>query len=504
MNMKVMFVIPKEYYPRPWTPHTGVAYITAVLQQHNFSIKILDMRLGYTTEDLHESLDAFEPDLVGVTSYSFEYETAYKVIESIKNHGKYLVVIGGPHVSAIRYKILEHTKSDFAVKGEGEFTMLDLCNYINGKIHRIDEIKGLIWRSGDKIRENSDRPYIQDLNALPIPAYESFEIKKYMDYASKRIPLITSRGCPHQCIYCSVRLTMGNKFRARTAKNVVDEIEHWYRKGWKNFDINDDCFSYDMDRAKKICDLIIERGLKISYQLYNGIRVDRVDYELLQKMARSGCSFVAYGVESGNIDTLKVIKKAISLEQVQKAVKMTNELGIKNYATFIIGHPGETYEKAMDTINFAKNLPVDSLGFYNIIPYPSTELYDWMVKNARMLYPLQSYLNIVTYGLNNPIFETPEFTVEERRKILRMGFLLQRKKLLQLRLGKTLGTLVYLAFARPDSVWAKISSFRGRYKLGNILYSHLHNAFFIKAGGFDHSNPKKRPMQTITSSVEDP
>jgi radical SAM superfamily enzyme YgiQ (UPF0313 family) len=287
---------------------------------------------------------------------------------------------------------------------------------------------------------------------------------------------------------------MGNKFRARTAKNVVDEIEHWYRKGWKNFDINDDCFSYDLDRAKEICDLITEKGLKISYQLYNGIRVDRVDYELLQKMKASGCSFVAYGVESGNKDTLKVINKAISLEQVKKAVKMTNEVGIKNYATFIIGHPGETFEKAMDTINFAKKLPADFIGFYNIIPYPGTELYDWMVKNARLLYPLDSYLNNVAYGQNKPIFETPEFTAEERRKVLKIGFRLQRKKLLQLRLGKTLGTLVYLAVARPDSMWAKISTFRGS-KFGNALFSHLHRTFFTKVGGFDNANPKRKPKR---------
>lgn len=488
--MKVMFVIPKEYYPRPWTPHTGVAYLTAVLQQHNFSIKILDLRLGYNTKDLHKSLDAFEPDLVGVTSYSFEYESAYKVIDSIKNQGKHLVVIGGPHASAIRSRILEHTKADFAVKGEGEYTMLDLCNSINGNGPRLDEIKGLIWRNGDKIQENSDRPYIEDLDALPFPAYESFEIQKYLDYATKRIPLITSRGCPHRCIYCSVRLTMGNRFRARTAKNVVDEIDHWHRKGWKNFDINDDCFSFDLDRAKEICNLIIERGLKITYQLYNGIRVDRVDFELLQKMKASGCSFVAYGVESGNKDTLKVIKKAISLEQVKKAVKMTKEVGIRNYATFIIGHPGETFKKAMDTINFAKELPADQIGVYNIIPYPGTELYEWMLKNARMLYPLESYLNEVTYGQNKPIFETPEFTAEERRTALRIGLLLQRKKLLQLRLGKALGTLVYLAFARPDNMWARISTFRGS-KFGNSIFTNLHRAIFRKTGGFDHANPKR-------------
>ena len=122
------------------------------------------------------------------------------------------------------------------------------------------------------------------------------------------------------------------------------------------------------------------------------------------------------------------------------------------------------------------------------------ELYDWMVKNARLLYPLDSYLNNVAYGQNKPIFETPEFTAEERTRVLRIGLLLHRKKLLQLRLGRTLGTLVYLSVARPDSMWAKISTFRGS-KLGNAAFAYLHRTFFAKVGGFDHVNPKKRSQR---------
>ena len=443
--MRVMFVIPKTLEHSgmifPIFPHLGVAYLTAVLEKSNIEVKIVDMRLGYDYDDLRRFLDQFNPDLVGVTSYSYGYKRSYNVISTIKSHGNHQVVIGGPHVSAIRSKVLAETKADFAIKGEGEYALLELCKSIETQTKDYKEIKGLIWRYEDKIIENMDRPYLQELDNLPFPPYEKFELDKYK---VKRLQITTSRGCPYRCIFCSVRLSMDNRFRPRSPENVVNEIEYWYKRGWKEFELNDDCFSVDIDRAKKICDLIIERNLKIKYYCFNGLRVDRVDRELLQKMKESGCKFISYGVESGNNEILKTIKKGITLEQVKRAIEITNEVGIENSGTFIIGHPGENFEKAMSTLRLAEKLPFSYVSFCNLVPYPGTELFEWVKENKAFLYPPEIFLNEISYGETKPIFETKEFPKKEREKALRYGFQLHCKTLAHLRCGKTVGYFAYL------------------------------------------------------------
>lgn len=448
--MKVLFVIPKTSFGTTYQPHTGIAYLTAMLKKHGISVKIIDMGLGYSSNELFKILDGFDPDLVGVRCYSHRYKKAYEIIDTLKSFRNHTVVIGGPHVSVIRAKVLDETKADFAIKGEGEYALVELCKATETENGGYKGIKGLIWRDENKIIENPDRPFITDLDTLPFPAYERFELEKYVCYLERRLPIITSRGCPYQCIFCSIRLSMGNKFRARSPENVVDEMEYWYNKGWRNFDFNDDCFSLNLDRAKKICDLIVERALKITYQLYNGIRADRIDKELLKKMKASGCTRVFYGCESGNPEILKKIKKGITLEHVRRAVKMTNEVEMESAVTFIIGHPYETFKEAMETVNFAKTLPASFVVFYNLAPFPGTELFEWVKDNATLLYPVEAYLNEISHGKQEikPVFETKDFTAEERKKALKIGFSLTRKKTLQYKLGRTFGYLAYL-LAKP-------------------------------------------------------
>jgi radical SAM superfamily enzyme YgiQ (UPF0313 family) len=453
--MKIMFILPKTIerayivtYSRPGFPHTGVAYLVSLLKQNNIAVKIMDMRLDHTIDELFSCIDEFNPDLIGITSYSFQYTKAYELIDKIKLHGNHTIVIGGPHISAIKGQGLAETKADFAIKQEGEYTLLELCKAIEAKTENYENIKGLIWRNGENAVENADRPYIQNLDALPFPAYEEFELEKY----SNVLPIITSRGCPYQCIFCSVRISMGNRFRARSPKNIVDEIEHWYNKGWRKFDFNDDCFTFDMKRATEICDLILKKGLSIQYKLYNGIRVDRVSKDLLQRMKKSGCTFVQYGIESGNDEVLRTIKKGITVELARKTIKITNDVGIPNAANFIIGHPGETFDKALDSVRLAETLPTKVTPFYNLIPYPGSELFQWIEKNATFLRPPEVYLNEISYGELEPVFETREFSVKERKKVLKIGFSLYRKKILEYKLGKVLGYLAYL-ISKSDTLW---------------------------------------------------
>lgn len=452
----MLFVVPRsdEHSSRAAYPHVGIAYLTAVLKRHGVEVKIADMRLDDESY-LADTLRNFSPDLVGITTYSQFYQNAYKIIEIVKALGDYPVVIGGPHVSAILGKVLEETKADFAVKREGEYTCLELLEAIEKGNKSLNRIEGLIWRDGEKIVENPDRPFIQNLDLLPFPAYEDFELKRYLWHDLKRLPLLTSRGCPYSCIYCSIKLSHGRKFRARSPENVVDEMEYWHERGWTTFSINDDCFTFDKGRAKRICDLIVERNLKIRYTLYNGIRADRVDEELLRKMKQSGCVLVQYGLESGNDQVLKTIKKGLTVGQVVEAVKMTNEIGIDNVVNFIIGHPSETYEKAMESIRLAKELPSSYVCVYNLVPYPGTELFEWIERNATFNYPPEEYLRKISYGEKKPIFETEDFSTEERKKVLEKGFSLYRRRLLRFRFGRIKGFILYLLVGKSDFLWSR-------------------------------------------------
>jgi radical SAM superfamily enzyme YgiQ (UPF0313 family) len=225
----------------------------------------------------------------------------------------------------------------------------------------------------------------------------------------------------------------------------------------------------DIKRAEKICDLINEKGLKITYQLYNGIRVDRVTEKLLKKMKSSGCVFISYGCESGSQKIIQIIGKGITLSQVKRAVRLTNKVGIKNSVNFIIGHPKETYKTAMETLEFAKNLPTNFVNVYNVIPYPGTDLYNWIESSAKWIYhPDYIMENIGSRDLK-PVYETPEFTEKERIEILKKGFSLYERTIFKFRFGPYFGYLAYL-LSRQRSLFSAGIKFALGTKIGFKIY----------------------------------
>ena len=477
--MKILFVIPKSKTmfgedsgtkSLPGHPHVGIASLVAFLKKNSkkSEIKIFEEQ-AYDFSELKKIIRAFKPDLIGITCFSYNYRYFYDLILKIKKITKTKIVLGGPHVSALRKDVLKETKADLAVKAEGEETLLELINELGKKTINLWKIKGLIWRQKGKIIENEDRELIKNLDSLPFPDYYAFQIEKYPCFLIKALPLMTSRGCPYGCNYCSVRLSMGRGFRPRSPENVLKEIKYWYQKGWTNFDINDDCFTLDLQRAEKICDLIVKSKLKIKFQLYNGIRADKVTLKLLKKLKKAGCTFIAYGCESGNEAVLKIIGKGITLKQAQQAVDWTNQAGIKNAVNFIIGHPTETYAQALETLSFAKSLPTNFVNFYNLVPYPGTESFQWAKTHAHFLYPPETFLRNISYRDNLPIFETPEFTKEQRQDIMRKGFSLYEKKVLNFRLGPIMGLTLYL-LTRPKMINKLFFDFALANRVGNRIY----------------------------------
>jgi hypothetical protein len=266
---------------------------------------------------------------------------------------------------------------------------------------------------------------------------------------------------------------MGQCFRPRSAENVFKEINYWYGLGFNSFDINDDCFTLDLNRSEKICDLVIKHHLKIKLQLYNGIRVDRVSPVLLKKLKRAGCFFIAYGCESGSQKIINIMGKNIKLDQVRQAVDWTNAAGIKNAVNFIIGHQEESYQDALDTIDFAKSLPTNFVNFYNLVPYPGTPVYDWVTAHAHFLIPPETFLKDVSYRDNSPIFDTPEFTKQQKHHVMTIGFNLYEKKLLIFRLGNKLGLTAYYLTRNKNIArfghWLLANSSPVKSVIGNLV-----------------------------------
>jgi len=490
--MRCLFVIPKNKFAffgyrgvSPTFPHLGVAYLISMLQKNGHEVQLFDDGSGKTQDDLFAQIKEFKPDLIAMTIYTLSRPFAYELIEKIKAQTELPIVLGGAHVSTIKKDILRETKADFGIMYEGEYSLIELINEIESGHPDFSVVKNLIWRDKDAIVENPIRPYLTDLDSLPFPQFGFYDIKPHLGFREKLVPLITSRGCPFGCNFCSVRLYMGRGFRKRSAKNVFEEIKYQCEKGYHQFDFNDDCFTLDRNRAEDILDLIIASGMKISFQFYNGLRVDTVDPPLLKKLKEAGCFYISYGCESGNEQILKDIQKAVTLQEVRDATRWTRAAGIACSVNFIIGHKGETYKTAMDSINFARSLPVNFVNFYNLIPYPGTDAFEWVKEHGHFLVDTNNYLEAVSYADNMPTFETPELTRAQREKIIRIGFGIHERKVLRYRFGGILGSMLFFV---TRSRWLKVlgARFATMNKFGKrlaLLLSRASYARYMKRGG---------------------
>ncbi|MBI4304234.1 MAG: cobalamin B12-binding domain-containing protein, partial [Chloroflexi bacterium] len=392
------------------TPHIGQAYLAQTLKEKGIEYDVLDMNLGYGLKHLHKKIQEFQPDLVGMSLISLEYKRLYNLVSEVKKmDGKVKTVVGGPHVTILRDTVLkECPAADYGVVYEGEGTLTELCRGIAE-----DKIQGLLFRDDGHITYTGNRPFVTDLDQLPWPRYEKFERGRYV----REITIYSSRGCPHQCIFCPNRI-ISPVFRVRSPKHVVDEIEYWYDKGYRQFNFDDDNFNMIRERVFGVCDEIERRGLKkLFLRCSNGIRADRVDREMLIRMREVGFHYIAFGVDAGNNKMLAVVKKGETIEAIESAVSKACELGYDVKLLFVVGTPQETREDVEDKVRLSRKHPVQEVHFYNTIPYPGTELYDYVKENNLFLRQPEDYLNDVSCLTAVPVFESPELPRSERIKL---------------------------------------------------------------------------------------
>ncbi|MFA6635558.1 MAG: radical SAM protein [Candidatus Omnitrophota bacterium] len=408
---RVLLLVPgykKSHYEYAGLP-AGAGYISEALDREGIDQKIVDMRLGYSYGQLKKHINLFRPDLIGLSMMSFRHKDHYDLIGKIKTEFPDIAIaVGGPHLSTFREKALEACGAiDYGFTLEGEDAIIELC----AGEKPLDEIKGLLYRKEDKIVYTGDRPFILDLDSKGFPKYGFFERDKYPNFIS----LVTSRGCPHSCIFCPVQLTIGKRLRVRSPGSILEEIDYWYGRGVKVFNVVDDNFTFYKDRILAICDGIKKRGYKdISFSCRNGVRADTVDREMLEAMKDIGFNYLAFGVESGSDRILEVIKKGEKLEAIENAVKEACDLGYMVTLFFIMGLPTETKEDVEKSLEFAMKYPVFDVRFYNPIPFPGTELYDWVEEKGYFDESLGDYLNSFSHWINKPVFGTPELPIDSR------------------------------------------------------------------------------------------
>jgi anaerobic magnesium-protoporphyrin IX monomethyl ester cyclase len=450
--MKTLLINPPQtFFPGSDLPSgnlpLGLLYIAAVLEKAGYDVEVLDAfqtdlpfrKIGYVTEvgmpydRIGDEIRRRKPDIVGIANpFTCQVEHSIKVADIVNEiDPSVLLVVGGPHVSVMPTDFLEEAKNiDIAVIGEGEYAMRDIAKFFEGK-KKITDIQGIAHRKDGKVVLNAPRPFLKDLDELPYPAYHLVDMEQYLNpkkveyrsFQDRALSMITSRGCPFDCSFCSVRLHMGNMFRAHSVDYVVDHLEHVVDKyRVKTIYFEDDNLTLDLKRFESICDKIIERDLRFGWETPNGVRADRLNLDLLKKMKKSGCQSVFVGVESGDQYVLdNIIDKGLRLADVVKFAKNCKKIGLKTGAFYVIGFPGEKKENMENTVNFALMLKRKfDVGMHLLFATPSygTRLYEECKKKGYFRSKLtpRAFAEVrQNWGL--PLIETEDFTAMEVKKI---------------------------------------------------------------------------------------
>jgi radical SAM superfamily enzyme YgiQ (UPF0313 family) len=398
-KMNICLINPKreEYSPNKWPP-LGLLQIGAVLENNGENVKLIDLTLREMTDyKLKEELISGKFVIVGLTGFITDYDEVIRISKIVKkNLPKAIIILGGPISIVFPEKILKNSPINIIVKNEGEVTIKNLVEVIK-KHGNLRQVKGIVYKDEKGlIVNNKNRPLIKDLDKLPFPARHLLRMDKYIsNYFSplnikqdvfkmiRATSMITSRGCPYNCIFCYKDL-WGFKWRGTSASKIVDEIKLLI----KEYNINavffiDDTFILNRKRVYELCDLLLKENIKIIWGC-NG-RVNLVDYDILKKMYDAGCRRITFGFESGSQRILNLIRKRTTTEQAKMAVKYCKKIGISVGGYFMIGMLNETKKDIEETIKFAKELDIDFYNFSITCPMPGTALYSMTLEQRKNL-----------------------------------------------------------------------------------------------------------------------
>jgi anaerobic magnesium-protoporphyrin IX monomethyl ester cyclase len=391
----------------------SLCYIGSFLKSKGIETKGLDLNnlhASLAEETAQRMVLEFQPDVIGYSILYTNYRWLQRHLKRLRQYFSGTVVAGGPQVILEgRDLFTDMPEVDIACIGEGEYALWEVVKCLE-KGASLDNVKGIIFRSGDQYFETANRRPTENLDELPFPDFRIFGARDLPYY-----PIITSRGCPFRCKYC-FRSLKGD-WRPRSAANVVGEIEHaiaTYR--FKHMVIHDDSFNLDLKRVSEICGLLIGRGIRVPWKCA-GIRANQVTDEVCKCMKEAGCFEVAVGIESLDPDVFKKIDKRESLPSILEGINILRRHGLKVVGYFIIGLPGDNYQKTMDTFKKAKRI-VDEQSWTLLLPIKETPLWDELHQDPKVSW-LHDYREIDMTWLPRlseikTAFETPEYTAKEK------------------------------------------------------------------------------------------
>jgi anaerobic magnesium-protoporphyrin IX monomethyl ester cyclase len=442
----------RHYNPIP--PPLGIAYLAAYAQERGYSVRILDalaegwnrihpleddfFRVGLSDEQILNRLQEWRPDVVGITNpFTSQSEYMFHVAKLVKEFNPSIkVVVGGVHPTCAPEECMENLNIDFVVIGEGEVPFVELLDHLSGG-REIYSVKSVYYRICGQVRFNGVEQQIRDIDTIPYPAYDLLNMDKYFDaskadstirggHHSRWSMILTSRGCPYNCSFCGAHMLNGHVWRGRTPENVIGELEYLKKEYWlERFTVEDSNFTFDMDRAEKICDLLIERKMNLKWSLPNGLRADKLNKQLVEKMKTAGCVEITIAVEHGDQEFLDtIIHKHLDLKTVEESVKTIAKAGIPVSGFFILGIPPETKKTADKTFRFAVKLA--SLGMTPqvgiAIPLPATEMTERCLKEGlidRLPTP-DEYLKQLQC---RPLIRTKELSADDLVRLRRKTFI---------------------------------------------------------------------------------
>lgn len=415
----------------------GLGYIAAILAREGYEVKVVDcnnlpVRLskgpsislgGVVPEDwrvkVARGLD-WVPQVVGISVNSFTQESSFEIARFCRSRLGHEVVFvaGGPHVSVFKKEFIEKNQDlfDFGIVGEGEETIVELLRSLESP----ELVKGITYYDlkSQQVVQTEERRPILNLDSLPLPNLEAFDTVNPTD-GLYNYQLSSSRGCPYKCVFCSQILS--RIWRPRSPEHVIEEIKQAKRKyHMQSITFWDDNFSLDINRAKKICDLMISENINLEYHLA-GVRADRLDDELLQKLKDSGCKSIFIGIEDGDVQTFSFVGKGESLESIEKAVNMVKKYNIAISSYMITGLINSNYESFLRSLAFVKKLGIPA--HWNIaFPLPNTQLFNWVKDNGRFLMTVEEGFKHCMTSKNPPVvFDTPDYPKEQRIKAYYVG-----------------------------------------------------------------------------------
>jgi len=472
----------------------GFLYIAGLLEKNGFQVKILDcpvyykkrrkinsetVKIGLFPEDIKKLIKEFQPDIVGVSCAYTAFESdSFETIDLVKKiskeiRKKIVVMVGGAHTSANPYYVLRNKNIDLAVIGEAEETVLEIAQRYKNKdlIEKdLEKIKGIGFRYKNKIKINPPRERIKNLDEINA-AWHLVDMNLYFNHPDNSlvtlrgpsVDIMTSRGCPGNCVFCSIRTVWGRVWIGRSAKNVVDELELLNKKyGAKHFRIFDDNLTLDKKRILEICNEIIKRKLDIKWDTPNGVAFWTLNKEVLTKMKKAGCYRLTFGIESCSRKTQEYIRKIADLKKIDSLISLCHKLGIWICATFTIGFPYETKEELEKTTNYIANSRLNFVFLYIVQPYQGTDLYKDL-KKENLISEFQFESSVVNSKYNTKYFTYKD--LNEMRGITLRRFYMSR----------------VISYLNPIIFYREFLSKIRRLEDLNYVFKNMNNLLFVLA-----------------------